>query len=382
MKFCNIKFALLGLLMIFTSCDETSKPSSDYLIEKNLTPSLEEQVIESGSDFKMIIPANSISGNLEVKVKKESTVPAMSISNLKAGKNFYRIKFSGDVDFLKPVNMIINYDKSAISAGKTAQESVFGYIYSSGTWKLADYQLDEANRKIIIIISSIIGKTNKDEPILLDDGEIIIGDAYTTTDTGQGDDLLAKLKYFACKVELGDFIVVKQSTNQEHNFEYSSISSSSDFETGPGYIDTVLVKWNGAKFSIQRDFQEVNRQINLSINGEINKQTWICNNLVYQYTIIMQVGENATRTTDIRIKLKPILSFYKDFWGSFQTLDIDTYKVFEQGKYEHDLIKHAEEVDFMLTFKQGDNVVDIYTLKQLNDNPKLNKFSLSLRSNP
>ncbi|MBX3043046.1 MAG: hypothetical protein KIT33_02260 [Candidatus Kapabacteria bacterium] len=382
MKFCNIKFALLGLLMIFTSCDETSKPSSSYLIDKKIQASSEEQIIESGSDFKMIFPANSISNNLEVKVKKESSLPGLNIPNQKPGKNFYRIKFSGDTEFQKPVKLIINYDKSAIPDGKTAQESVFGYIYSSGSWKLADYQLDEANGKIIISISSILGKTYKDEPILLDDGEIIIGDAYTTTDTGQGDDLLAKLKYFVCKVELGDFIVVKQSTNQEHHFEYSSISSSSAFETGPGYIDTVFVKWNGTKFSIQRDFQEVNRQIRLTVSGEINKQTWISNNLVYQYTSIMQVGENDTRTTDIMIKLKPIQSFYKDFWGSIQTLDIDTYKVFEQGKYDHDLIKHAEEVNFTLTFKQGDNTVDIYTLKQLNDNPKLNKFSLSLRSNP
>ena len=182
-------FVIFVLLLFIISCDEidkTSNPSSDdYLIEETIQPSSEEKTIESGSEFKMIFPANSISGNLEVKVKKESSAPEMNIPNQKPGKNFYRIKFSGDADFLKPVQLIINYDKSAIPTGKTAQESVFGYIYSSGSWKLAEYQLDEPNGKIIISISSILGKINKDEPILLDDGEIILG--FTTLDQGQKD---------------------------------------------------------------------------------------------------------------------------------------------------------------------------------------------------
>ena len=260
----NILFIIVCLL-ILASCDELLNPSSDYLIEKSLTPSLEEQVIESGSDFKMIIPANSISGNLEVKVKKESTVPAMSISNLKAGKNFYRIKFSGDVDFLKPVNMIINYDKSAISAGKTAQESVFGYIYSSGTWKLADYQLDEANRKIIIIISSIIGKTNKDEPILLDDGEIIIGDAYTPTDEGQSDHPLAKFKYLNLGIVF-DLVFDNGDILKEYNLD------------SPGYgvnYTWSKISWSGNYFTVKYEKNDTNvtplDSTIIEISGEVRQ---------------------------------------------------------------------------------------------------------------
>ena len=260
----NILFIIVCLL-ILASCDELLNPSSDYLIEKSLTPSLEEQVIESGSDFKMIIPANSISGNLEVKVKKESSVPAMSISNLKEGKNFYRIKLSGDTDFLKPVNIIINYDKSAIPTGKTAQESVFGYIYSSGTWKLADYQLDEANGKIIISISSIIGKTNKDEPILLDDGEIIIGDAYTPTDEGQSDHPLAKFKYLNLGIVF-DLVFDNGDILKEYNLD------------SPGYgvnYTWSKISWSGNYFTVKYEKNDTNvtplDSTIIEISGEVRQ---------------------------------------------------------------------------------------------------------------
>ncbi|MDT3741261.1 MAG: hypothetical protein RO257_17370, partial [Candidatus Kapabacteria bacterium] len=145
---------LFFFLLILTtiSCDEIDKifnqSSDEYLIEKTISASTTEQVVESGSEFKMIFPANSISNNLGVKVKMESSVTVMNIPNQKPGKNFYRIKFGGDTEFLHPVKLIINFDKSDIPSGKTAQESVFGYIYSSGAWKLADYQLDEPNGKI------------------------------------------------------------------------------------------------------------------------------------------------------------------------------------------------------------------------------------------
>ncbi|MCO5250057.1 MAG: hypothetical protein M9949_01400 [Candidatus Kapabacteria bacterium] len=185
-------FFIFACLLIFASCDEIDKvfnPSSDdYLIKKTIQASSEEQIIESDSEFKMIFPSNSISGDLEVKVKKESSAPALNIPNQKPGKNFFKIKFSGETAFLHPVKLIINYDKSAIPTGQTATETVKGFIYTQGGWKLADYQLDEPNGKIIISISSISGKTYKDEPGLLDDGEFIIGDAYTTTDEGQKDE--------------------------------------------------------------------------------------------------------------------------------------------------------------------------------------------------
>ena len=64
-----LAFFLLSILLL--SCDEIDKifnPSSDYLIEKTVNPSSDEQIIESGSEFKMIFPANSISGKLDMGV--------------------------------------------------------------------------------------------------------------------------------------------------------------------------------------------------------------------------------------------------------------------------------------------------------------------------
>ncbi len=185
-------FLLFFVMIIFSSCDELDKifnPSSDYLLDKTVKPSSEEQIFEYENDIKIIFPNNSIADNIELKVKKESSVPPINIQNLKPGKNFYRIKFSGDANFLKPIQIIINYDKSSIPSGKTAKESIFAYIYSLGSWKLAKYQLDESKEKIIIEISSINGKSNKDLPILLENGDIIIGD-FSSTDTGQDDNLL------------------------------------------------------------------------------------------------------------------------------------------------------------------------------------------------
>ena len=236
---------LFFFLLILTtiSCDEIDKifnqSSDEYLIEKTISASTTEQVVESGSEFKMIFPANSISNNLGVKVKMESSVTVMNIPNQKPGKNFYRIKFSGDTEFLHPVKLIINFDKSDIPSGKTAQESVFGYIYSSGAWKLADYQLDEPNGKIIISISSFLGKVNKDEPILLVDGEIIIGDSYTTTDTGQSDNPLSRYNFFSILL-ISNIVYDDGDTDDDTQWEYN-------FE-----LNSPAIKWNGNDFSFRR----------------------------------------------------------------------------------------------------------------------------------
>lgn len=196
------------LVFAFVSCDETSKPSSSYLIEKTISSSFDEQSFQSGDNFKIVFPANSIAGDLEIKVKKESSAPAFSFQNTKLGKNCYKIDFKGEADILKPVIISINYDASQIPTDKDPSEIVKAYIYSSGTWKIADYYVDKDAKKIYISIESLINpRSYKDTPILLEeDGEIIIGDAYTTTDTGQDDEFLAKLqKSKAISIEFAGF---------------------------------------------------------------------------------------------------------------------------------------------------------------------------------
>jgi hypothetical protein len=233
---------LIALSILVSSCDEINKlinPSSDeYLIDKTISASSTEQIVESGTEFKMIFPANAISGNLEVKVKKESSATDIGNSNLKAPNSFFKINLSGDANFQKPVQFIINFDKSSIPSGKTAQESVFGYIYSSGTWKLANYQLDEVNSKIIISISGINGNINKDEPILLDDGEIIIG-GFTTVDLGQSDNPLSKYNFFSMLI-VSNVLFDDGDLDEDTQFEYNYQPNSP------------AIKWNGNDFSFKR----------------------------------------------------------------------------------------------------------------------------------
>ena len=377
------KIIILLVLLILIGCNDDKITNPDSTVfEKTVKPSSEEQIIESGSEFKMIFPANSISGNLDVKVKKESSVPAINITNLKAGKNFFKIKFSGDTDFLKPVQIIINYDKSAIPTGKTAQESVFGYIYSSGAWKLADYQLDEPNGKIIISISSILGKINKDEPILLDDGEIIIG-GYTTTDTGQNDDLLEKLKYHRCKLSLGDITIIKNSNGQEYPYELTDITSNTGWEVGPGVVDSVFVKWQGSKFSFIQTAKNEAYDIRLSISGEVDKSTWKVNNMIYNYSLMMKVSETMTSNYDILIHFNQIKGRFTDVGdlGQYLMLEIDSKANDNPSNHDQDLNKIIKDISFTMSWSKNGIVEDFITLKSINDLTK-NRFSLDLRNQP
>lgn len=182
-------FLIILSSIYLVSCDELNKlinPSSEYLIEKKILPSSEEQILESGSDFRIIIPANAISEDCGMKVKKENSAPDIGNSKLKSGKNFYRIKFDNNVQLNKTITVIYNYDNSSIPNGQTASSVIKGYIYSGGNWKLADYTIDEPNGKIIFRISSISGKSQKDKDEFLDNDDMILGD-YTTLDQGQND---------------------------------------------------------------------------------------------------------------------------------------------------------------------------------------------------
>ena len=92
------RLLLFSILILLLSCDEVNKlvnPSDEYLVDKTVSASTTEQVVESDPEFKMIFPANSISGDLTLKIKKEGSYPAFNIPNTKLGSNSYRIKFSG-----------------------------------------------------------------------------------------------------------------------------------------------------------------------------------------------------------------------------------------------------------------------------------------------
>jgi len=239
-------------MVFLVSCDEIDKifnPSSDeYLVDKTISPGTTEQIIESGDDIKIIFPANSLSGNLGLKIKKESSVPAFNVANTKLGNNVHKIIFTGNTAFSSPVKIIINYDKSKIPAGKTAVETIKGYVYANGNWKFGDFVLDEANSKIIFSVSNLaMPKTGKNGDVILEnEGEVNFGDGYSTTDTGQNDAFIALMhKCFNISI---DFSGYHSGLN---NGEWSSIHVPIDFGTGSDvFIDSL--KWDGNNFSVNQ----------------------------------------------------------------------------------------------------------------------------------
>jgi hypothetical protein len=252
-------YSLIFLLLILTSCDELLNPSSDYVIEKTVKVSSNEQVFQSGEDIKIIFPANSVKSDFTLKIKKEGSYPTFSIPNAKLGSNTYRIKFSGNTAFATPVKIIINYDKSQITEGKTAAEIIRAYIYANGNWKLATYQLDEPNSKIIISISNLeTPKTSKDTPEFQGDGEIIMGDGYTTVDSGVNDFVLAKYKYLSFIISNGSNWDVDPNNGGGEQWGTFIVSGK----------ERPLIKWYENRFSIKILKEYEGTIENLEVNGE------------------------------------------------------------------------------------------------------------------
>ncbi|GAB1372492.1 hypothetical protein MASR1M45_25540 [Candidatus Kapaibacterium sp.] len=260
----NIIF-LSAIMFIITSCDELLNPSSDYVIEKSVIATSEEQVFEAGNDFKIIFPPNAVNQNIELKVKKESSAPTFSLSNMKLGSNLYKLSFKGFQSFAKTVNIYLKYDPSKIESGKTPEQSVKGMIYSNGTWKEANFEIDKVNSRIIFNINNLSSSSLKDEPVFMADDEIIIGDGYTTTDTGQDDDFLAKMK--TSKFISVDFSGYHQGLNEGN---WYSIHFPLYFNFGSETFTDNLT-WDGNKFVAELEGGNISGTIN-SNNKTLNLQ--------------------------------------------------------------------------------------------------------------
>ncbi|GAB1370648.1 hypothetical protein MASR1M45_07090 [Candidatus Kapaibacterium sp.] len=191
-----MKAYFLIMIILLLSCDEINKifnPSSDYIIEKTVKPSSDEQVFESGSDFKLVFPSNSLSGDLEVKVKKLSSAPEFSLDKMKLGANIFQISCNGAESISKTIKVYIKYDYSKVQLGKSPSESVKGLVYFNGLWKESNFQIIESSSQVVFYLDNLSSKNMKDEPLLQGDKEIVLGDGYTTTDEGQGDNLMKLL---------------------------------------------------------------------------------------------------------------------------------------------------------------------------------------------
>ncbi|MBX3043047.1 MAG: hypothetical protein KIT33_02265 [Candidatus Kapabacteria bacterium] len=229
------------------SCDEIDNiinPKSEYLINKTLSHTTDEQIITHGNDLKIIIPGSCLQGELTIKVKNEENPPGFNIQNITLGNNLFNVNFSGNINILKPIQFTINYDESRIKSGANADDVVKGLIFSGGFWKIASYSIDRINKKIVFEISNLSQPSvNKDIPVLLENDGVVFGDGYSTTDTGNDDNLLKILPnclvtMYSARYPNGYPIFVnnKLSGNYESSlnpFTFSGDNFSIDYNSRP-----------------------------------------------------------------------------------------------------------------------------------------------------
>lgn len=239
------KLILIFLTILFVSCDEINKlinPESEYLIERKIYTSVNDQIIESGNEIKIIIPGKCLKGELELKVKKLNSVDDFNISKTTLGNNIFKINYKGNIEFEKNIQVVINFDKSKIPSGKTASNSVVSYVKLSGKWLKAEFNIDESNSKIIINLSKFVNKIQKSDRLLDSEGEIIIGDGYTTTDEGNQDNLLKGMNRYYVRFYSTQY----PSSRDMFNNLFSRTGSSTQ-------LDTIKLSFDNNKFGVNYD---------------------------------------------------------------------------------------------------------------------------------
>ncbi|GAB1370647.1 hypothetical protein MASR1M45_07080 [Candidatus Kapaibacterium sp.] len=359
---------ILIVMIIVSSCDEILNPSTDYLIEKEVKPSSEEQVFESGSDFRIVFPPNSTNNNIELKVKKESSAPTFSLSNMKLGSNLYKLSFKGFQSFAKTVNIYLKYDPSKIESGNTAEQSVKGMIYSNGTWKEANFEIDKVNSKIIFNINNLSSSNTKDGPILMADDEIVIGDAYTTTDAGNQDEFLNSLKFYEGSFDF--YSIINDTMNYPCGFAYDNLKSDTK--------GTIV--WGGNKFVIQENITRGSVNKVYQITGEIDLKNMLLKNVAivcefvgtYSY---YSMREFFTATLD-NIKLQKVQNPDKSYW-----IYIDTSPNDEEKENYENFRKCVRTITYKYTNTDSDGKTTTIELKDVNWYQGTNHFYLYLYQN-
>ncbi|MBX3042564.1 MAG: hypothetical protein KIT33_00560 [Candidatus Kapabacteria bacterium] len=232
----TFKILLLVILsLVFAGCPEdgVSPIADEILAEKSLSPSSELQTVISTNDIQVLIPGGSLETNLEITVSKITNPPGFNIDGVVLGKNIYKISMSGKFLSNKYYTVIIKYDKSKVKAGQNPADIVHGAVFN-GNWMQGDYTLNTNSGEILFdYYPNDDGKSTGDLPRLQNDDEVIFGDAYTTTDTGDSDDLLALLKYLHGNIQIYDY------EDDDISFNFGNYVSKSP-----------LITWNKNSFTL------------------------------------------------------------------------------------------------------------------------------------
>jgi hypothetical protein len=238
-KVIYILISVIGALLLSSSaCEEIINPQDDgLLIDKTVSPSTTETILSKGNDIQIIIPGGALSEDATFKVEKNTKPPAMTIDKMILGNNTYKIKISGQSSFNAPIRVVINYSQSKLDDNNLTVDDIRGLIHTNGSWAEATYTLDATNKKIIISINSPSGKAKQNSDIPLTDGEITIGDGYTTIDSGDDDNLLKGMKNI--------LLILTHSSNVKRGF-YNNYT-----ENDVQKIADII--WSGNNFSMNMD---------------------------------------------------------------------------------------------------------------------------------
>lgn len=284
--------ALIFLMLGLNSCPEENAvvPSkNELLIEKSVLKSDFEQIIESGDNIRIVFPGGSLKSDLELKVVKVANPPKLERFDLELGKNIFQVTLNGEFNSDAVIYVKIKYDKSKIISGNDAENIVKGLFYYK-SWQIADYSIDTDSEEIVIEFKLGLGvKSYKDSPELQSEDEIIFGDSYTVTDTGDSDELLSILKYIQGSIQ------IYRNDGNDYNFNFGNYISK-----------TPQISWNKNRFTITAPYIP-----NESMTGVDNKVVCI---------ISGEFVPNKVDAWDWKLK-----NFAVDIDGSFKSDNWETF---------------------------------------------------------
>ena len=284
--------ALIFIMLGLNSCPEENAvvPSkNELLIEKSVLKSDFEQIIESGDNIRIVFPGGSLKSDLELKVVKVANPPKLERFDLELGKNIFQVTLNGEFNSDAVIFVKIKYDKSKIISENDAENIVKGLFYYK-SWQIADYSIDTDSEEIVIESKPDLGvKSYKDSPELQSEDEIIFGDSYTVTDTGDSDELLSILKYIQGSIQ------IYRNDGKDYNFNFGNYISK-----------TPQISWNKNRFTITAPYIP-----NESMTGVDNKVVCI---------ISGEFVPNKVDAWDWKLK-----NFAVDIDGSFKSDNWETF---------------------------------------------------------
>ncbi len=355
-----ILISIIGALLLSSSaCEEIVNPKDNYeiLIEKTVLPSTSQTVLSHENNISIIIPAGAIDEETNIKVERKSNPPSLHIDKMLLGNNTYKIKISGQTNFNSPIQIIISYSQSILDDNKITADDVRGLIYANGSWAEAEHIIDKANKKIIISIFSPSGKAKQNSDIPLEDGEIIIGDGYTTIDSGQHDDLFKEFTYIKCEIGCGEDIFFYKDSDEE-------TESGSQFNLGfhsyqhENHDFKVLSKsaQNG-KLNIQlehtSDYYDDNYKSVMQIEGDYDKEKFKILKLTETETKNYQEWDDEDKWVDYTSIIVRELHFKDLYYEDSHTGNPDQYPYMFSlsNDYTSEDNKHFDEKITMIYYE-------------------------------